>query len=265
MRSAGCGACGFCILGWPQCWCPPVSGVPGLCCPVGQCRGDATGCMGWQGPGYPAPVHGSCACPHATAQTLQPASPGQIWGSVLSLSTWPHSTTAHSADACFSLLPLGIPLFLHQSHNVCLPSPWKSPGVPLCRLPLSMRRFTQQEQPDLFFPGVLRPPAWASRGRGCPAHPSWELQVQVAAQGNSAATALLPACTRGRQGSASTMAGSRQHPAGRDLATGAAGLGHMLPFTSTGRARVSKSLAASTLGCINNQPADGEGFTSCFS
>lgn len=46
---------------------------------------------------------------------------------------------------------------------------------------------------------------------------------------------------------------------------GAAGLGHMLPFTSTGRARLSKSLAASTLGCINNQLADGEGFTSCFS
>lgn len=190
---------------------------------------------------------------------------------------------AKSGALCFRLAPgptprlpivlmLASPSFLWTSPCSCTrattcacPHPAKSPGVPLCWLPLSMRHFTQQEQHHLFFLGVLRPPAWAFRGRGCPAHPSWELRVQAAAQGTSAATALLPACTRDRQGSASTMAGSRQHPAGRDLATGAAGLGHMLPFTSTGRARVSKLLAASTLGCINNQPADGEGFTSCFS
>lgn len=135
------------------------------------------------------------------------------------------------------------------------------PGAPLSQLPPSMGiiHFI------LIFPGMLTPPAWASWGRGCSAHPSWELRVQAGAQGTSAAAASLPVCMRGRQGSGPAMAGSRRHPAGRDLATGAAGLGHMLPFTSAGWARVSKSLAASTLGCINNQPADGEGFTSCFS
>lgn len=123
------------------------------------------GCMGWQGPGHPAPMHGGCACPHAAAQALQPASPGQVWGSAPSLSTRPRSTAARSTDAGFSLLPLGNTLPLRQSHIVRLPSPWKSPGAPLCQLSLSMGHFTHQEQYNLLFPGVLSPPSLGISGQ----------------------------------------------------------------------------------------------------
>jgi len=92
---------------------------------------------GQPGPGLHHP-HSVKACSLVTAQALQPVSPGQVWGSAPSLGTWPRSMAPYSADAVFSLLPLGSPLPWHQSHTVHLPSHWKSPGDPLCQLPPSI-------------------------------------------------------------------------------------------------------------------------------
>lgn len=172
-----------------------------------------------------------CACPHTTAQGA--ASITRLSQGLIAL------ILASPSFLCAAPAPA-------SDTSCACPHAGKAPLCPLYG-PFTSRNSTTRSSQGCGDPGLSIPGQRASRTL------SWE---QAGARGT--------ARRRRGPGSAPTMAGSRQHPAGRGLTTGAAEPVHMLPFTRTAQAHPSKPLAASTLGCINNQPADGEGFTSCF-